>query len=176
MQEDYDALRNDLKHYAVGCSLDADIIHDETMICSLLIRYGIRKNSVTLWGTGTPYREFLYVDDVARAALFLAESYGYRDIGECINVGTGIDCSIRELATIISSVVGYSGEIFYDATKPDGTLRKLLDVTRLRDLGWGSRMTLADGVRVVYAWYSNAQKVGSNEYVETAHQSFETER
>ena len=88
---------------------------------------------VTLWGTGSPRREFLHVDDAAAATLHLLRVY---DSAETINVGTGEDVSIKELARIISEVVGYTGEVLWDTTKPDGTPRKLLDVTRLRDLGW----------------------------------------
>jgi GDP-L-fucose synthase len=172
MQDDYDAIQEDFKRYPIGYGIDASNICDRATIRSILGRYGISYEAVTLWGTGTPYREFLHVDDVAQAALLLAESFDYKDVGECINVGSGTDCSIDELATIVSMVVGYSGKILYDATKPDGTPRKLLDITRLYDLGWRSSVTLADGVRKVYVWYSDEQKVGSEDNVEAVNQSF----
>jgi len=106
--------------------------------------------AVTLWGTGTPRREFLHVDDLARASLFLLEHY---DSPDTINVGVGEDVSIRELAELVQRVVGYDGELFWDTGKPDGTPRKLLDVTRLRDLGWEPEIGLEDGVRATYDWF-----------------------
>ncbi len=103
-----------------------------------------------VWGTGTPKREFLYVDDMADACVFLME----HDIGEGIyNVGTGTDVTIRELAEIVMDVVGFSGEIIFDSSKPDGTPRKLLDVSRINELGWYARTQLRDGVAKAYADY-----------------------
>lgn len=107
-------------------------------------------DSVTCWGTGNPRREFLYVDDFAEACHFLLDHY---DDDHPINVGTGSDVSIRELAELTASTVGYRGEIHWDTTKPDGTFRKLLDVRRLTDLGWGARTPLAEGLRSTYAWF-----------------------
>ncbi len=105
---------------------------------------------VTLWGTGTPRREFLHVDDLADAAVFLMRNY---DDPRVVNVGVGEDIAIGELAALVREVVGYPGEIRYDASKPDGTPRKLLDVSRLHGLGWRARRALADGIRDTYAWY-----------------------
>ena len=101
----------------------------------------------TVWGSGTPRREFLYVDDLADACVHLME-HGYD--GPLINIGTGEDVTIRQLAEIIMSVVGFQGDIVFDASKPDGTPRKLLDVSRLRALGWSASTSLADGVRLAY--------------------------
>jgi GDP-L-fucose synthase len=108
------------------------------------------KSSVTIWGTGEPRREFLHVDDLAEACLFLMNNYSGN---EPINVGTGSDISIRELAELVSEVVGYTGEIAYDTTKPDGTPRKLLDVSRLAELGWKAEIPLGDGICSTYQWY-----------------------
>jgi GDP-L-fucose synthase len=105
---------------------------------------------VVIWGTGTPRREFLYVDDLAEACLFLLENY---DDPETINVGTGSDLSIRELAELIADVVGYRGELVQDTSKPDGTPQKLLDVSRLADLGWTASTSLRAGVERTFAWY-----------------------
>lgn len=105
---------------------------------------------VVMWGTGKPRREFLYVDDLADACVFLMNNYS-DEIH--INVGTGEDVEIRELAEIIKKVVGYEGEIVNDTTKPDGTPRKLLDVTRLHKLGWKHKVGLEEGIRRVYEWY-----------------------
>jgi GDP-L-fucose synthase len=106
--------------------------------------------SVTLWGTGSPYREFLHVDDLADACLFLMENY---ESPELINVGCGRDQRIRELAEMVRKVVGYDGEIRWDAEKPDGTPRKLLDVSRLSKLGWKARIELEQGLRSTYDWW-----------------------
>jgi len=109
---------------------------------------------VTIWGTGTPRREFLHVDDMAAATVFLMESYSD---GEIVNVGTGEDVSIRELAEMVRDAVGYSGELRFDTSKPDGTPRKLLDVSRLQRLGWQARIPLAEGIRTTYAWFLRHQ-------------------
>ena len=106
--------------------------------------------SVTVWGSGTPYREFIHVDDVARASLFLMEQYEGWDP---VNIGTGEELSIAELAQRIAATVGFTGEIRFDASKPDGTPRKLCDVTRIHELGWQHRITLDQGLRDTYAWY-----------------------
>jgi len=105
---------------------------------------------VTLWGTGKPLREFLHVDDMADACLFLLQHYNGEDI---VNIGVGEEISISELASLIRRVVGYDGEIEYDTSKPDGTPRKLVDVSRLHSLGWKARIGLEQGVRDTYAWF-----------------------
>jgi GDP-L-fucose synthase len=106
--------------------------------------------SVTNWGSGSPRREFLHVDDLASACLFLMEHY---DDGQTINVGTGTDVTIKELAEMVARIVGYEGEIVWDTSKPDGTPRKLLDVSRLADLGWTASIPLEHGLRTTYEWY-----------------------
>ncbi len=111
------------------------------------------KPFVQLWGTGSPKREFLYVDDLADAVVFLMEKYDYKDIGEVINIGVGEDVTIKELAEMIKSVVGYEGELTWDSTKPDGTPRKLLDVSRLKALGWQAKHTLKEGILKTYESY-----------------------
>lgn len=105
---------------------------------------------VTNWGTGSPRREFLHVDDLAAACLHLLENY---DGPSQVNVGTGRDVTIRELASLVASAVGYSGEIAWDATKPDGTPRKLLDVSKLKDSGWAASVGLEEGIRKTVEWY-----------------------
>ncbi|MBK8710533.1 MAG: GDP-L-fucose synthase [Niastella sp.] len=104
--------------------------------------------AVTIWGTGTPLREFLHVDDMADACLFLMENY---DEEGCINVGTGTDISITELANMIKEIVGYRGTLVFDTTKPDGTPRKLMDVSKLKNLGWQYSIPLQQGIENVYA-------------------------
>jgi len=107
---------------------------------------------VVVWGTGTPRREFLHVDDLADACLFLMDNYSGR---ESVNVGVGEDVSIGELAELIREVVGYEGRISYDTTKPDGTLRKLLDVSKMRGLGWEAKIPLREGIEQIYHWFVN---------------------
>lgn len=106
--------------------------------------------AVTIWGTGTPLREFIHVDDVADACLFLMECH---EGNEIVNIGSGVEISIRELALLIAREVGFAGEIVFDTAKPDGTPRKLADVSRLHGMGWRHRIELAEGIRATYQWY-----------------------
>lgn len=115
---------------------------------------------VTLWGTGSPRREFLHVDDLARATLFLLENY---DDAEPINVGVGEDIPIGEVAKIVADIVGYEGRVSWDDTKPDGTPRKLLDVSRLAALGWKPRIELCEGICSTYRWYVEHQARDSDQ-------------
>ena len=108
---------------------------------------------VVVWGTGTPKREFLHVDDMADACTYLMEKHNASDIGEFINIGAGEDLTISELAGLIKDVVKYEGEIVYDTSKPDGTPRKLLDVSKLTKLGWKAKINLRDGISRTYDWY-----------------------
>jgi GDP-L-fucose synthase len=108
------------------------------------------QSSVTVWGTGTPRREFLYVDDLADAVVFL--TCNYSDAG-VINVGTGTDVTIRELAQLVGKIVGFRGELVFDTSRPDGTPRKLLDVARLNALGWRANTDLEAGLRATYDWF-----------------------
>jgi len=105
---------------------------------------------VTVWGSGTPRREFLHVDDLADALVFLMQNY---DAEEIINVGTGEDLTIRELCGMVREAVGYQGEMIFDASMPDGTPRKLLDVSRLQSLGWKPGIALREGIANTYSWY-----------------------
>ena len=107
-------------------------------------------SEVVIWGTGTPLREFLHVDDMADAAVFLMRNYSEEQF---VNVGSGEDLSIRDLAGLVADVVGYSGRIVNDASKPDGTPRKLMDVSRLRAMGWAPRIGLREGIESAYRWY-----------------------
>jgi GDP-L-fucose synthase len=112
------------------------------------------RREVVIWGTGRPYREFLFVDDLADAALFLMREY---ESPEIINVGAGSDLQISELARLIAEVVGYTGEIRFDESRPDGTPRKVLDVARLRALGWEARTGLREGLEKTYRWFLEHQ-------------------
>jgi GDP-L-fucose synthase len=112
-------------------------------------------SNVVVWGTGTPRREFLYVDDMADACIHLMKTYSS---DELINIGTGEDITIAEFAGVVAAVVGYTGEISFDPSRPDGTPRKLLDVSRLAELGWRARTSLKDGIRLAYRAYLSESK------------------
>lgn len=177
---DFAAIREDLKKYPLrGCDVSQ---MEDTEIIEELARYGIKTNYesritnhsqrlmphasqssvVHLWGTGAPYREFLYVDDLARACLFLMETLDASRITnresrttnhEFINIGTGNDITIRDLAYMIKEIVGFQGDIKWDIDKLDGTPRKLLDVSRVTSLGWEPKISLEEGIKITYDWY-----------------------
>ena len=106
--------------------------------------------TVSIWGTGKPMREFLYVDDLADACLFLMQHYNSEEI---INVGVGKDITITQLVSLLKDVVGYSGQVVFDSSKPDGAMKKLLDVSRINSMGWQSKTPLEDGLRETYNWF-----------------------
>ncbi len=108
------------------------------------------RKTVTLWGSGSPFREFLYVDELADACLFLMKNYNNPEI---INIGTGKDITIKDLAELVKRTIGYNGEIIWDSSKPDGTPRKLMDVSKLNSLGWKSTLSLEDGIKNTYNWF-----------------------
>ncbi|WMW24314.1 GDP-L-fucose synthase [Methanolobus sediminis] len=114
-------------------------------------------SEIVIWGTGSPKREFLHVDDMADACVHLMMNYNASDIGEFVNVGTGKDITIKELAELVGDIVDYDGKIIYDASKPDGTPRKLLDVSRLNVLGWKAKISLKDGIKQTYEWYTDSK-------------------
>ena len=119
------------------------------------------KKEILLWGTGAARREFLHVDDFADAALFLMEKY---DASEIINVGTGEDTTVKELAEMVKKITGFKGKIMWDKTKPDGMPRKLLDVSRLRALGWKHKISLEKGISETYEWYKQSVKLKARPY------------
>ena len=129
------------------------------VVAALIRRFHEAKVSgakgVTVWGTGTPRREFLYVDDLADACIHLMKTYSS---GDLVNIGTGEDITIAEFARLVAATVGYSGEISYDPSRPDGAPRKLLDVGRLSKLGWRARTTLEDGLKLAYQAYLSESK------------------
>jgi GDP-L-fucose synthase len=137
--------------YGPGDNFDLENSH---VLPALIRRFHDAKtsgsSSVSLWGTGSPKREFLHADDLGRACLFLLENY---DDNVAINVGVGQDISIKELAELIRTTVGYQGNVAWDSSKPDGTPRKLLDVSLITNLGWKPEISLEDGIRSTYSWY-----------------------
>src|SRR5438128_7796304 len=137
--------------YGANDNFDLETSHALPALIRKAHEAKVRKDQkLTVWGTGKPRREFLHVDDLASACLLLLEKY---DSPKIINVGCGEDISIRELAELICDVVGFDGELAWDATKPDGTPRKLLDVTKLRALGWKLAIPLRDGIVRTYDWF-----------------------
>jgi len=137
--------------YGINDNFDLDTSH---VIPAMIRKFHEAKinnqKSVMIWGTGEPRREFLYVDDLADALIFLMNNYNE---AEHINIGTGDDVKIRDLANIIKDVIGFTGDIEYDTTKPDGTPRKLLNVNKLNRLGWKHQTTLENGLTEAYKWY-----------------------
>jgi GDP-L-fucose synthase len=153
-EQKYDLIRKDIKRYPIGYGNKSDLTEkDNSTIIQTLAGIGITAETVELWGTGSAYREFLFVDDLADAAVYLMEKYDYKDIGELINIGTGKDQRIADLAIMIKEIVGFQGEIRYDSSKPDGTPRKLLDVSKLKNLNWTATIPLHEGIRKTMQWY-----------------------
>lgn len=158
-QGDWDAIRKDLDLRPVEGIDGTDSKED---ILAILAKYGISDNEVKLWGTGTPLREFLWSEEMADASVFVMEyvdfkdTYkpGDKDIRNChINIGTGKEISIRNLAELIVSTVGYKGQLTFDSSKPDGTMRKLTDSSKLHSLGWHHKVEIEEGVQRIYHWY-----------------------
>ncbi len=186
----WDMIRRDLDCRQVE---DVDGSASETEILGVLAKYGIRDNSVTLWGTGTPLREFLWSEDMADASVYLLLNVDFADIigigkyssvhygaetqasvnrnvsqgrggalpslGEIrnchINVGTGKELSIRQLTQLVTKTVGFSGDVIFDSSKPDGTMRKLTDVSKLHRLGWRHKVDIEEGVERLFEWYKS---------------------
>ena len=155
----WDAVRTDLNLRPVE-GIDGSASQDD--ITRVLAKYGITSEAVTLWGTGTPVREFLWSEEMADASVFVLENIDFcdtysphtKDIRNChINIGTGKEISIRDVAYLIVDTIGYAGELRFDATKPDGTMRKLTDVSKLHRLGWHHKIEIDEGVKSLYDWY-----------------------
>jgi len=158
MSGDWDAIRADFNRYPVE---GVDGKAAESDMKEKLSKYGISANQITIWGTGTPVREFLWSEDMADACVYIMEKVDFEDlrgkdkeVRNChINIGSGKEISIKDLATMIASQVGYPGKLFFDASKPDGTMRKLTDPSKLHALGWQHRMEIEEGLKTLYQWY-----------------------
>lgn len=155
----WEVLRADLRKRPI--SIIKDTATDTEIAEALGTHFGIYTDRVELWGSGKPMREFLWSEDMAEACIFLMQKVNFSDLSEgkgeirnChINIGTGEDITIHDLAMLIKGLVGYTGQIAFDTTKPDGTMKKLTDPSRLHNLGWRHRISLTDGLKQMYAWY-----------------------
>ena len=150
---DFAGIRKDFSRWSKGSEWHSRPDQD---LVSELGSHGLFFDRVILWGTGTPLREFLHVDDLAEACLFLMEASDSSRIGEIVNVGVGKDITIAGLAEIIRGIVGFKGKIGFDTSRPDGTPRKLLDVSQITGLGWKPKITLKEGIDATYRWYCQA--------------------
>jgi len=158
--KDFEELRKDIKRYPLGFGLDKKInLKKEDSIKKALKSIGITSDYVTLWGSGKPYREFMYVEDLADAAMFLMKKYDYKRIGEFVNIGTGKDLRVREIAELVKNTVGFKGKIKWDTSKFDGTPRKLLDVTKINKLGWKAKINLKEGIKKSYKYYKDRKPI-----------------
>jgi len=181
-QGDIEGIKKDFQKYPIGFGLDKEVDFDDNdSIIKVLSKLGITSQpspltanvSLTIWGSGEVYREFLHVDDLADACVYLTENVNAKDFLSLfsatspltphfspltdyfVNVGTGTDIKIKDLAILIKDIVGFNGEIKHDLTKPDGTPRKLLDVSKIKQLGWEAKIGLEEGIRQVYRRYYN---------------------
>ena len=152
-QKDYRAIARDLERF--GNKLPAGPSDDPDLLERHLSGFGVHADGVVLWGSGEPKREFLYADDLSSAVVFLMGQYDAGEIEEFINIGAGKDTPIRKLAEMIAKIVGYTGRIEWDRTKPDGIPQKLLDVSRIQEKGWRADISLGEGIEKTYRWYMN---------------------
>ena len=158
--KDFESIRIDLDKLPISGVNGSSSIEE---ITNTLKNYGIKDEYIQLWGTGTPLREFLWSEDMADASVYILENVSFDDlkgsnkeVRNChINIGSGKEITIRDLAYKIKDIVGYNGEIRWDSSKPDGTMRKLCDVTKLHSLGWSHKVEIDEGVSRLYEWYLN---------------------
>jgi GDP-L-fucose synthase len=141
-------------------------LNNITEAIEYLGNFGVTNNCVEVWGSGKPRREFLWSEDMADACVFLMENRDFNDTFDAgqkeirnthINIGTGVDISIKELAETIKKIIGFNGDLIFNTEKPDGTMQKLTDVTKLNALGWKHKLSLEEGIRKIYHWYANKQ-------------------
>lgn len=158
MENDWEALKNDLNKRPVE-SISGSNSNDK--IEAVLNKYGIFSDRVELWGTGKPMREFLWSEDMADACVFVMEKVDFKDVSKDmkeirnthINIGTGKDITIEDLSTLIAKTIGYTGNILFDANKPDGTMKKLTDVSKINGLGWKHMVEIKEGILKIWEWY-----------------------
>lgn len=152
---DFDAIKADLKRYKLGWGLDEKL--NDNNIEEILNEIGAYKDKVVLWGDGSVYRELMSSDDLADACVYLMLNKDFNDIGELVNITKGDDIQLKDLFEIVKKVVGFDGKIVYDTTKPNGTPRKMMDATHIKNLGWEPKIDLEQGIKDFYNWYLSLQ-------------------
>lgn len=154
---DFEAIKADLKRYKLGWGLDDEVdFNDQDSIVKALENIGAYSDKVIVWGDGSVYRELMHSDDLADACFYLMQNKDYNEIGEFVNITDGTDILLRDLFEIVKDAVDFDGEIVYDKTKPNGTPRKLMDATRIKSLGWSPKISLKDGIKKIYSYYTNS--------------------
>ncbi|MFH1052419.1 MAG: GDP-L-fucose synthase [bacterium] len=147
--KDFDYIRKELKRFKLGFGMDDRINDGNDSIKKAFELIGITRDFIKIWGSGNVKREFLEAGELADACVFLMENYSAKEIGEFVNIGTGKDITIKDLVYLIKKIIGFEGEIQFDLSKPEGTNQKLLDVSKLKKLGWEANTNLEDGIRKV---------------------------
>ena len=148
---DFEAIKKDIKRYKLGWGLDEKV--NDTNIEEILNELGAYKDKVVLWGDGSVYREMMCSDDLADACVYLLLNKDYAEVGELVNITKGDDIQLKDLFEIVKRVVGFEGEIVYDNSKPNGTPRKMMDATHIKELGWEPKIELEQGITDFYNWY-----------------------
>lgn len=151
-EKNIEEIKKCIKIYWKTFNKNIDNLQNKTLI-KILNKTGIYSDRVVLWGSGSPYREFLYIDDLANVCIFIMEKINAYQIGDFINIGTGQDLQIKRLAKLVARIVGFKGDISWDRSKPDGTLRKRLDISQIKKLGWEPTVSLEEGIINTYNWF-----------------------
>ena len=153
---DFEAIKRDIKRYKLGWGLDEKV--NDNNVEEILNELGAYKDKVVLWGDGSVYREMMSSDDLADACVYLLMNKDYDEVGELVNITKGDDLQLKDLFEIVKRVVGFEGEIVYDKSKPNGTPRKMMDATHIKELGWQPKIELEQGIKDFYDWYLSLDK------------------
>ena len=153
MQGDMETIKKDLKRYKLGWGLDEQL--NDNNIVEMLNKVGAYDDHVVLWGDGSVYREMMCSDDLADACVYLLMNKDYKEVGELVNITKGDDIQLKDLFEMVKRIVGYKGEIVYDKSKPNGTPRKMMDATHIKELGWEPKIDLETGITEFYNWYKS---------------------
>jgi GDP-L-fucose synthase len=155
---DFEQIKKDLKANKLGWDLDDKINYNNNNLIEkeILNKIGAYRDKVVLWGDGSAYREMMHSDDLADACIYLMNNKNVDEVGELVNITSGTDIQLRDLFNIIKKIVGFNGKIEYDTTKPNGTLKKLMDATHIKELGWKPKQNLEDGIKSFYEWYKKS--------------------
>jgi GDP-L-fucose synthase len=151
----FNAIRKDLEKHPICFGLHSNqiILNNDDALGQALSRFGVYRDRVVVWGDGSVYREFMNSDDLADACVYLMQHKNYEDIGEFVNITSGTDILLKDLFNLLKNIIGFSGDIEYDTSKPNGTPRKLPDATKIHSLGWTPKISLEDGIQKFYQWY-----------------------